>query len=137
MGTTAYDYMASKFGKHVLGLDADYNVVISHKKDKRNVIIGDANDSGFWENLVPGNVNLVILAIKNHNANKVAASRLKHSNFKGRIAAVAHFDDEKTELENLGVDSVFNLYQEAGIGFAEHVCEVMNPEGKHGVSPDK
>jgi len=137
VGTMAYDYMASKFGKHVMGLDADYNVVISHKKERRNVIIGDANDSGFWENLVPGNVNLVLLTMKNHNANRIAASRLKHSHFRGKIAAIAHFDDEKIELQNLGVESVFNLYQEAGIGFAEHVCEVMDPEGQQEVSPEK
>jgi len=127
VGTTAYDYMASKFGKHVLGLDADYNVVLSHKKDRRNVIIGDANDSGFWENLEQDNISLVLLTMTNHSANKLAAQRLKHSHFLGKIAAVVDFDDEKEELENLGVDSVFNLYEEAGIGFAEHVCEVMDP----------
>ena len=127
LGTTTYDFLATKYGKHVLGLDADYNVVISHKKERRNVIIGDATDSGFWENLEPGNVNLVLLAITNHGANKHAAIRLRNSNFNGRIAAVAHYADEIKELENLGVDSVFNLYEEAGVGFAEHVCEVMRP----------
>jgi glutathione-regulated potassium-efflux system ancillary protein KefC len=47
LGTMTYDYMASKFGKHVLGLDANYSVVISHKQNRRNVIIGDATDSDF------------------------------------------------------------------------------------------
>ena len=61
----------------------------------------------------------------NHSANKYAAIRLKQSHFTGRIAAVAHYEDELKELHELGVDSVFNLYEEAGIGFAEHVCEVM------------
>jgi hypothetical protein len=49
-----YDYMDARFGKLVIGLDADYNVVLDHKKQHRNVIIGDATDSGFWENLEPG-----------------------------------------------------------------------------------
>lgn len=94
VGTMAYDYMASKFGKHVIGLDADYNIVLAHKKEQRNVIIGDATDSGFWENLEPGNVNLVLLTITNHAANKNAAIRLKHSHYAGKIAAVANYEDE-------------------------------------------
>ena len=128
LGTMSYDYMASKFGKHVLGLDADYNVVLSHKKEHRNVIIGDATDSGFWENLEPGNVSIVLLCMTNFSANKIAAMRLKHSHFSGRIAAVARYEDEIKALKELGVNSVFNIYEEAGIGFAEHVCEVMGKE---------
>jgi glutathione-regulated potassium-efflux system ancillary protein KefC len=125
LGTMTYDYMASKFGKHVLGLDANYSVVISHKQNRRNVIIGDATDSDFWENLEPGDIKTVLLCMSNFSANRMAALRLRNSNFSGRIAAVARFDDEIAELQKLGVDSVFNLYEEAGIGFAEHVCEVL------------
>lgn len=125
LGSMTYDFMASKYGKHVLGLDANYNVVLTHKKERRNVIVGDASDSGFWENLEPGDVRLVLLTMKNHAANRNAAMRLKRSHFKGKIATVAHYDDEIEDLKKLGVDSVFNLYEEAGIGFAEHVCEVM------------
>ncbi len=125
VGTMSYDYMASKYGKHVLGLDADYSIALAHKRERRNVIVGDATDSGFWENLERGNVSIVLLTMSNHSANKFAAIRLKHSHFTGKIAAVAHYEDEIKELKSLGVDSVFNLYEEAGIGFAEHVCEVM------------
>lgn len=125
VGTMSYDYMASKYGKHVLGLDADYSTALAHKKERRNVIVGDATDSGFWENLERGNVSIVLLTMSNHSANKFAVIRLKHSHFTGKIAAVAHYEDEIKELQSLGVDSVFNLYEEAGIGFAKHVCEVM------------
>lgn len=137
LGTMAYDYMASKFGKHVLGLDANYNVVVAQMKERRDVKIGDATDSGFWENLEPGNVKIVLLTMSNYRANKIAATRLKQSHFEGKIAAVARFDDEKAELEKLGVDSVFNLYEEAGIGFAEHVCEVWSPEFSDEISMEK
>ena len=136
LGTMTYDYMASKFGKTVLGLDANYNIVISHKREWRNVIIGDATDSDFWENLEPGDVKTVLLCMSNFRANKIAAIRLRKSNFPGRIAAVARFDDEMEKLQKLGVDSVFNLYEEAGIGFAEHVCEVLG-DGIASVYPDK
>ena len=128
LGTMTYDYMASRFGKSVIGLDANYNIVLNHKKEHRNVIIGDATDSGFWENLEPGDVSMVLLTMSNFAANKNAAQRLKQSQFSGKIAAVSRFDDEKKQLKSLGVDSVFNIYEEAGIGFAEHVCEVMGSE---------
>jgi glutathione-regulated potassium-efflux system ancillary protein KefC len=122
-GTMTYQDMASKFEKHVLGLDANYNVVISHMRDRRNVKIGDATYCCFWENLEPENVKTVLLCMSNFKANKIAATRLKQSHFTGKIAAVARFDDEMEDLQKLGVESVFNLYEEAGIGFAEHVCE--------------
>ncbi len=127
VGTITYNHMASKFGENVLGLDADYNVVLSHKKVRRNVIIGDATDSGFWVNLEPGNVSLVLLTMNNFSANKVAVIRLNQSNFTGKIAAIAHYEDEIKELKNLGVDSVFNIYKGAGLSFAEHVCDVLKP----------
>jgi hypothetical protein len=38
------------------------------------------------------------------------------------IAALSRFDDETEELKAAGVNVVFNLYCEAGIGYAEHVC---------------
>lgn len=126
VGTTTYDFMASKFGRHVIGLDDNYSIVLEHKRARRNVIIGDATDSGFWENLEPGDVYLVVLTMNNHIVNKNAVVRLKKGNFNGKIAAVAHYEDEKKELLELGVDSVFDLYEEAGIGFAEHVCEAMD-----------
>ena len=126
--------MASKFGKHVLGLDAAYNVVLSHKKQRRNVIIGDATDSGFWENLEPGNVSLVLLTMtNNHPANKNAVIRLKKSNYTGKIAGIAHYADEIKELQNLGVDTVFSLYERAGTSFAEQVCEAFE-SGKPGLN---
>ncbi len=124
LGTKTYDMMESKFGNHVLGLDADYNRVLKHKKKRRNVIIGDVTDSGFWENLEPGNVSLVLLTITNHSANRFAARRLRQSNFSGKIAAIAKYKDEMKELKNLGVDSVFNIYDEAGKGFAEHMGRI-------------
>jgi hypothetical protein len=68
--------------------------------------------------------------MSNFKANKIAAIRLKQSHFTGKIAAVARFDDEMEDLQKLGVESVFNLYEEAGIGFAEHVCEMFGEELK-------
>lgn len=34
--------------------------------------------------------------------------------------------DEIPLLEKEGIDAVYSLYEEAGVGFADHVCEHMN-----------
>ena len=125
IGTTAYDLLASQYGRHIIGLDADYNKVIQHKKEKRNVIVGDATDSVFWENLQSHDVSLVLLSMTNHAANKNAATCLRNGHFQGEIAAIANYEDEKEELQKLGVDTVFNIFEEAGLGFAEHVSELI------------
>ena len=46
--------------------------------------------------------------------------------FAGSISATAKFEDEIDELKEAGVHAVFNLYAEAGYGFAEHVCEAID-----------
>ena len=44
-------------------------------------------------------------------------------NPKVALASIAKFDDQVEELKAAGVAEVFNLYAEAGSGFAEHVLE--------------
>jgi Trk K+ transport system NAD-binding subunit len=115
--------MAERFGNQVLGLDEDWNVVKDNQDAGRNVILGDALDSDFWEKLHPGKIKLVMLTMTNHAANRYAALRLEQSHFEGEVAAVAQFEDQAEELKAHGVKAVFNLFAEAGTGFAEHVCE--------------
>ena len=45
--------------------------------------------------------------------------------FKGLIAASARFDDEVTALKEAGVHAAYNFFDDAGIGLAEHVFEIM------------
>ena len=52
-------------------------------------------------------------------------SQLTEIKFAGSIVATAIFDDEVEELKEAGAHAVFNLYAEAGFGFAEHVCETI------------
>jgi hypothetical protein len=40
-------------------------------------------------------------------------------------AAVTNYPDEAKELSEEGVDLVFNLYSEAGSGFAAHACKTF------------
>lgn len=125
VGTGAYNYLRDRYSDKVLGLDEDWQMVEHHRKMGRDVILGDVLDSDFWEKLQAGRVDLVLLALNNHAANRYAVMQLRESNYEGMIAATAHYPDEMAELRKLGVDAVFNIYGEAGTGFAEHVCEKL------------
>ncbi len=68
-------------------------------------------------------VDLVMLAMPVHGENLFAIKHLKKLNFQGKLAAIAKYPDEVESLKQAGVDSVFNLYTEAGTGFANHAYQ--------------
>ena len=72
-------------------------------------------------------VEVIMLAMPNHTENLSVLERAKQANFKGRIAAVARYDDEVHRLKTGGAETAFNIYEEAGAGFANHVCDALAP----------
>ena len=83
-------------------------------------------DSDFWRKVsAVDSIDLAVLATPKHSANVHAAESLCHNNFHGIVAATGKFDDEAKELRQIGLDSAFNLYSEAGNGFAGHVYQVF------------
>jgi glutathione-regulated potassium-efflux system ancillary protein KefC len=91
------------------------------------VILGDATDPDFWERArtQPAKVRLVLLAMPSHKENLFAAQQLVESGFRGQIAATARYPDEIRALEEAGIHAAFNIYAEAGAGFADHVCTTL------------
>lgn len=127
IGTGAYDVMRDRYGEVVLGVDYSVATVQSHRKEERNVILGDATDSDFWARIKQlGKVRLVMLAMSNHAANVYAAKQIADSDYGGFTAATAKFMDEISELKAQGVQAVFNIYEEAGAGFAEEILSRFN-----------
>ena len=49
----------------------------------------------------------------------MAAERLREHGYTGRIAATTKYPDEAAALQKLGVEFAFNIYSEAGTGFAD------------------
>jgi len=68
----------------------------------------------------------------------LAVTQMNAMKFAGSIAATVKYDDDVEELKEAGVHAVFNLYAEAGYGFAEHVCEAIEAkaEGKELMSSE-
>ncbi|MHC4943749.1 MAG: cation:proton antiporter domain-containing protein [Planctomycetota bacterium] len=132
VGTEAYEAMRNRHGDKVLGFDSDPNKVASHREAGRNIIYGDALDTDFWERIRKqpdrGISRVIMLAMSNHEANLQVVKRLVARGSKGSIMATAKYDDEKEALEEAGAHGVFNIYSEAGTGFAEHVNELMQTE---------
>ncbi len=63
-----------------------------------------------------------------HTSNIQAARTLKRHDFQGVVTATGKFDDEVRQLRDIGLDTAFNLYSEAGSGFAEHVSTVFSQQ---------
>ena len=129
VGLAAYQHLDARYPNSVIGFDRDPLSVEKHKAQGRTVHLADAADSDFWERVqVKDNLDLVVLAMPKHGANVHAAESLKRHDFGGVVAATGLFDDEVDELRKLGLDTAFNLYNEAGAGFAHHVSKVFSQQ---------
>jgi len=129
VGLSAYQRLGERFPGQVIGFDRDPAAVEMHRLADRNVMLADATDSDFWERVkVRDNIDLVVFAMPKHTSNIQAARTLKRHDFQGVVTATGKFDDEVKQLRDLGMDTAFNLYSEAGSGFADHVFTVFSQQ---------
>ncbi len=129
IGSGAYDELKEKYGDIILGIELREESVNQHKNLGRNVILGDATDPDFWERILStSHVKLVLLAMPNHQGNQFALQQLKLKNYQGQTAAIAAYSDQIENLIEQGVDAAFNIYNEAGSGFARHVSKQLAPK---------
>jgi len=131
VGRGVYDAMEAQLPGKVLGVDHDQYVAERHKEDGRKIIIGSASNFEFWDRVVDSSqIEYVMLVMPNHEAQIAAVGLIRSHGFEGRIAATAKYPDEVEALHELGVEAAFNLYAEAGTGFARHVCEKFSLQGE-------
>lgn len=120
-GSEVYRVMSEKYKKKVLGIDISSEVINNHKNKGNNVIQGDVTDLNFWQRInMSENLPLVILVTPSHTTHMRVIEQLDEIHCSIKIAAISRFDDEMKELTDAGVEVVFNLYEEAGFGFANH-----------------
>ncbi len=128
IGSGAYKKMHEIYGETVVGIDFDAEKIKAHRAAGRKVLHGDPSDADFWDKMEHNHtIELVMLALPNQDANLDALEQLREIDFSGRIAVIARYPDEAGELRRLGATAVFNIYTEAGAGFAEHVSELPSP----------
>ncbi|MBI5551934.1 MAG: cation:proton antiporter [Desulfobacterales bacterium] len=128
VGTSAYDELRRRYGDIVIGVDFNTEKVEEHQKKGRRVFFGDASDSDFWERVEPSKsrVCLVMLALPDPRTSIFSIQQMKERGYRGQVTASVRYEDEIQLLEDAGIDAVYNLYEEAGVGFADHVCEHMD-----------
>ncbi len=135
VGTGAYETMREAFDDKVIGIDANQNAVRWHKERGHRVILGDAEDLDFWQDVDTQKLRLVMLAMPTLRDMQQAVDLLKYVGYKGLIAAVTRYEDDRRALEKAGVDATFNFYEEAGAGFAAHVRQQLAESGRCLTSP--
>ena len=109
-------------GDTVVGIDIDPVTVRNQRAAGRHVLLGDPGDADFWDRVQAAHtLELVMLALPNLNTNLAVLEQLRAAGFDGKVAATAKFEDEVDVLREAGATTVFNIYTEAGTGFAAHV----------------
>ena len=136
VGSGAYDTMRSHHGDTVVGIDVDPVTVQNQQKLGRNVILGDPSDSDFWDRMHGSHtLKLVMIALPKVSATLEVLKCIQEASVDAHIAAAARFPDEVAALEAAGVATVFNVYTEAGAGYAAHVAAQL--AGPDGVNADR
>lgn len=125
VGTGAYDKLRELSDESVVGIDIDSLTVANQQALNREVLLGDPGDADFWDRVqATHKLKLVMLTLPRLSASLDVIAELKAAKYSGRIAAIARFPDEEQALNDAGADIVFNIYTEAGAGFASHIVSV-------------
>ena len=120
IGTGAYDYFSETGPGKVICVEESFDKVIDLQNDGLNCVHADATDHDFWAHADLSSRHLILVSLSNHAENLTVVRLAKSFGFDNNLAVVARYPDEQAELEKLGC-IVFNLYAEAGYGFAEHI----------------
>ena len=130
IGEGAYDEIVRERRHGVVGVDRNPDVVEAHRREGRSVVRGDALDLDFWERFrFHPEVELVFAAMNSQEANLECVRRVRDFLPNARIAAIARYRDQVSELRDAGVDVARNLYEEAGQALAaDAVSEIWSAD---------
>src|SRR5699024_9469077 len=124
IGQGAYMELENDYPGKLLGIESDEKKVLLLQNLQLNEIEGDGADSDFWAKIsISEQVEYIFLAMPNHAGNVYARAQIRGNHFNGQVAAIISYPEEGAQLRALGADDIFNIYEEAGSGFARHVIE--------------
>jgi Trk K+ transport system NAD-binding subunit len=137
IGVGAYDELKKIYGSEVCGVEHAPERVDLNRSQGRTVILGDACDTEFWIKLRRDiRLEMVILAMPNHQGNMYAAKQLRNFQFDCQVAAIARFPEEVEELSAIGVCAAYNMYEQAGSGLVRTALNGGRPTGIPPARPD-
>jgi predicted Kef-type K+ transport protein len=124
IGSGAYDELKEVYGESICGVEHAPERVDWNRSQGRNIVLGDATDTEFWRKLKKDiNLELIILAMPNHQGNVYAVQQLRNLGFDCMVAAIAKHPEEVEELSNLGICTAYNMYEQAGAGLAKQALQ--------------
>lgn len=119
VGCGTYTSLHEEHGDSVWGVDADSKRVDRLQAMGRRVVLADAEDVEFWDQVEIEKVHLIMLALPSVDDMIGIIMQVKSTEYRGRIAVIAQYEDDKVKLLKCGADRVFNYYAEVGAGFAD------------------
>ncbi len=126
VGSAAYRRLVEEHGLSVVGVESNRDRVAALRRAGIHALEADAADREFWVRVAhTTGVEVAILAMPFHGTNRVALAELHRSGFRGRVVAVAQYDDDARTLLADGVDDVLQIYDGAG---AEMADRAVRPE---------
>lgn len=132
VGSGAFSYLMDHGEEGLLGLDYDDQAVAKQNAKGRKTYQANCSSPDFWSRLDSENANFewVLLCMPNIQAKVASAKMARKWGYKHLICATSKFPDEEAILKEAGVDAVFNIYAEAGVGLAQNVQQICNVSGK-------
>jgi len=132
VGSGAYDHLKSVYSDTLIGIDFDNDIIEQQQHAGRRVIQEDATDPDFFNRIDRKNnaAELVLVTLPNHAANLAVVRQLQQHKYTGHIAVTAKYADEVEDFNELGIESAYNIYAEAGSGFAGHILNQINGDNR-------
>ncbi|NKI16661.1 cation:proton antiporter [Spongiibacter sp. KMU-166] len=127
IGSGAYAYLNQRYPDRVMGVEENISKAADLRDSGIRCQLGDGSDRDFLERAHLEQRRLVLVCLSNHSENIQVVKLLRSLSFSGKVAAVARFEDQRRELVELGCIA-FNLYAEAGHGFAERVLDELGAD---------
>ena len=123
MGSSVYKVIGDDFKDDIIGVDVNLDKVQKHQNESRNVVHGDATNPDFWTKS-PGlieDLEWVLLTLSSHSANITIIDMLREMGYTGKIVATSSYKDECEDFKKHKIDFAYNIYEEAGVGFANEL----------------
>ncbi len=121
VGQGAYLNFQENIDYDPLAVEVDHSVLEELASMDIQAIYGNATSPDFWQKikLKKSSVKLILLAMPLVRQNCMTAKHIRSLGFKGTISSIAKYPNDEKALLDAGIDNVFNLYAEAGTGFAK------------------
>lgn len=126
VGLGVYDKLVKERPGQVIGIELNETYAGEIAQRGYNVKVADATDTDFWNmvRLSSPIEEIIVLAMPKHQNNIDAAKSIFASGLDCKVIAIAKYEKEVQELNEMGVAS-FNLYREAGEGLAREASDII------------